>query len=257
MKRSGAGIVPVTVLLSSHIFAGAIIALALTLSIARADGPHFLDPYEELLRTSCESALNNNQIPVDLDLPPGFYDTEFDVPLLHPPVSTAATTCQNFGWVSLPAFRAGTLTVTPINFGRKLDTTRSSDAQFWDCNHSSIQYAVYARPSLFSFRRRVFGLPIIAPARWVFHGGGQLWGWLVNGECTYSVTDPGAPNRQRYTIPSGWGRNSDETPAFFGARIAVLSWSHNDVTIGHTGKDCADPINCWWGTKLRIVTGQP
>jgi len=92
----------------------------------------------------------------------------------------------------------------------------------------------------FHFRRSVF----------VLHGGGQLWGWLVDGECRYSVTDP----VHRYTFPIGWGRDGDATEASLGVRIAVLAWSHNDQGLGHSGRDCADTA-CWWPTKLRIVRG--
>jgi hypothetical protein len=73
----------------------------------------------------------------------------------------------------------------------------------------------------------------------------------VRGECVYRTTDPA----NQYTVPSGWGRDSQETTAVGGLRIAVQSWSHNDTTLGHSGTDCAD-TNCYWPTGLRVTTRQ-
>jgi hypothetical protein len=244
----------------SRIFAGVIaVAAAFTPAIADAQ-THFLPSAQDVLR-SCATALNNGELPVDLHLPRAVPNSlpkgakalrEFLVPLLRQPDhAQEALTCSNFGWADIAASRFGTVTIAP-DWAAPSFASSAPHLQGWDCNHSTIQYGVFSRPVVFfpSFFRHL-GLESPIPlGSWTFIGGGQLWGWPDTDECTHAVTDP----LHRYTVPSGWGRNQEDTTAAIGLRIGVISWSHNDPALGHSGNECAD-TECWWPTTVHI-TGQ-
>lgn len=226
---------------------------------------HFLPRNDSVLR-ACEFRFGQPPpiLPaMDVVLPAGVYDQKFTIPLSRPPISGQPITCNNFGWAQLPAIPHGEVIIEPVWAGRELNRTRSGSAQMWDCNHSKIEYAIYAATSIFlPVGFRFFGgvefQELLLEQRLI--GGGELWGWLMpltarrdggdHGECIYRTTDPA----KRNNAPSGWGRDSQETTTIEGLRIAVLSQSHNDRSIGHSGTDCADPVDCWWPTELRIAT---
>lgn len=224
---------------------------------------HILPSNESALR-ACEFRFGQPPptLPEDVDLLSGFYDQTFIIPLLHPPTNAQPITCSNFGWAHLHAIPHAEVTIEVGWAGRELTRTRTGDAQFWDCNHSSIEYGIFATTSVFfpaslnSFGGFEFQ-ELLLEQRLI--GGGKLFGWLtpreartkdssVQGECVYRTTDP----IRQYNFPAGWGRDSQETTAVGGLRIALLSWSHNDATIGHAGTDCAD-VSCWWPTQVRIA----
>lgn len=225
---------------------------------------HFLPPHDAVLRT-CEFRFGQPEptLPNDVVLPKGEYDFTFIILGPRPPASgQELLTCSNFAWAELPANHRGEVTITPLWGGRQLDRTRSARLQFWDCNHSFIEYGIYATTSLFFPPGLLpFGLELpnlLLEQRLI--GGGQLYGWVmpreartdesVHGECVYRTTDPA----KQYTSPSGWGRDLQDTTTRGGLRIAILGWSHNDVRFGHSGKDCADTTDCWWHMLLRIST---
>ena len=219
-----------------------------------AQTQHFPPPKEDLLRTCGGPGFALPSL--DRTLPTGIYNREFVIPA-HPPVDDTGTvpTCENFGWVRLPPIANAQVLIEPSWDGRQFDPGRQGDSRRWDCNHSTIEYGVFATTSVFlptSFRLLSgFNFTEFFLQRQLI-GGGQLFGWLVGNDCIYKVTDP----LNVYTFPSGWGREVQATTATTGLLIAVQSWSHNDPDIGHTGTDCAlrADRSCWWPTRLLIVT---
>ena len=125
--------------------------------------------------------------------------------------------CSDFSWARGVA-SAG-VAVTPSWGGPNIATTG------WDCNHSSLEYAVYRRDG------GVF--------RYV--NGAIAFGALASdGACHYSVRNsPQQPGADETVVPGEAGE----------LRIAVRAWSHNDPAMGHAGDAC-DSSSCYWPVGL-------
>ncbi|TDB79479.1 hypothetical protein [Micromonospora sp. KC721] len=180
---------------------------------AAHDDPHHPLVGEDLLK-SCVTELNARSLPVDDTLRGDTTSISLVPSYLH-----ARTPCANFGWAAIEAARTFTLSArwggVYINFSP------------WDCNHSSVTYALYRKNT----------------AGWVYRGGGMAYGDLVDGKCNYAASNfPSQESWSRSSITEGAGEY----------RIAVRSWSHDDPDYGHTHNLCADPKECVWNTQVNI-----
>jgi hypothetical protein len=182
---------------------------------AAADDHH--PSSEEILRTTCLARLQAGTIAIDEYKP---FDDSTDLMFL--PAKAQGDPCDSYAWAMLPG-RYGFLTLAPYYAGT--DISMFSAAQnAWDCNHSSVEYAVYA----------------------LFPGGFQLiqysilFGNYTNGSCYHDgsgFASAGAPSASLY--------------AHWNVVVAVKSWQHNDPSIGHTGAYCSGN-ECWWPSFLSI-----
>jgi Polyglycine hydrolase-like, structural repeat len=112
------------------------------------------------------------------------------------------------------------------------DINRFSDRQnAWDCNHSSIEYAI--------FDNQGGGYQLIAYA--------SLFGNydVARHTCRHDGSGFASVGSSAITI--------NNAPASY---IAIKAWQHNDKTIGHTGTYC-DDINCWWPSSFKVNLAGP
>lgn len=172
---------------------------------------------QELLQ-SCVAELNRGTIAANFTFPNGSYNRWFSIPVSANP---SAQTCSSYSWARTSS--------SSMAFGTGPQWAGRSTTSAWDCNHSSIEYALYGKAFLRS---------------WTMIGGGMLWGKLVNGQCTYSVSN----------FPGGWGKDTavGVLPPYAQYAVAVKSWSHNDPNLGHPGTDCG-AASCYWPTNLFVT----
>jgi hypothetical protein len=194
---------------------------------AHADDPNHPNGNFDLL-AQCPSQMDS--LPTDKFILDGS-DQTGDAYVVPAAFGNPSLDCWNWAWseISSVSFGTGATLVKPYGVN-PFRPARNA----WDCSHSEIEYGVYVQFPSPSPEQTAYN------NSWQFWGGGQLWGNYVNGTCWYSVKN----------FPSGWGSDSVAVPAGTEVRIATMTWSHDDATIGHSGTDCSDPINCYWPTWM-------
>lgn len=196
--------------------AGALCASLFAPGAASADPHH--PTGKELLSTTCLEKLKNETIAFDKTIT--YANTAVNV-------SVAAKTqsetdpCSGYSWVVVPGLFAN-LTLKATYGG--VNINRYSDAQNdWDCNHSSVEYAVFNSTS----------------AGYQFASYGNLYGKYVNGSCLHDG--------------SGFASEGSPTTSLYFASatvVAIRSWQHNDPAFGHGGYGSA--LNLYWPSTLGV-----
>ena len=188
------------------------LAFLVGLRTAAADDHH--PSSQEALSTTCLARLNAGTIAFDRSIPYGTAVAQMGV--VEKPQDDP---CNSFGWVVLPG-RYGYITLHPYYNGPNISWF-SDDQNAWDCNHSRIEYAIYAWSN---------GWQLVQYA--------NMFGSYSNGFCDHNE--------------SAFGSVGSSTAALYNGTnivVAMRSWQHNDPTIGHTGAYCGD-INCYRGSSL-------
>jgi hypothetical protein len=174
---------------------------------------------DDPLRSSCVSQIPS--LPIDVDVG---YAYGFPLEITAPSVSNGQQTCRDFTWIGGFFYFFG-------DFDPEWGATPITSSA-WDCNHSSIEYAVYTGYD----------------SSWRYWGGGLMYGKLSDGKCTYSVTNfPQQPGSNTIDLSNG-----ALLPIYTEFRVAIRSWSHNDRSFGHPGNLCSGS-NCYWPTKLLFI----
>jgi hypothetical protein len=195
-------------------------ALTLTASRAGAD-----IQTSQALDVECLNQLNARQIRFDRTVPYGSNTTV----VLDLPAKSQDTVCGAYGWVRFSNGLYNRLHVAPRYNGPDINRFPEIDRQNpWDCNHSSIEWAVYTQTN----------------GTYTKADGGALAGFFENGHCFHDGRGFSSVGHVDATL-------SNVT----GAVVAVRSWQHNDPGIGHTGTYCSD-VNCWWPSQV-VVDRQP
>jgi hypothetical protein len=168
------------------------------------------------LRELCGPSLS--ALPVDAELGDG----ERTVDVVVASHASGAEDCSDYAWAR-GSIEVAAL-VEPVWAGPE------QRASAWDCNHSTLEYAVY--------RRRGEGFE--------YAGGGLAFGSGDGaGGCTYSVSNPPAQlGTDSATVLAGGGDQLTEV------RVGVRAWSHNDPAMGHAGHECAG-TSCYWPVLLK------
>ncbi|WP_437589880.1 hypothetical protein [Sorangium sp. So ce1000] len=99
----------------------------------------------------------------------------------------------------------------------------------WDCNHTALTWGLYAKVTILGG----------STAPWMFVTGGNSFGNLIGGTCTYTPGNPpGGAGVTIATIPV--------TPAGISIeyRLGVRAWQHDDVNFGHPGTWCGGSSEC-------------
>jgi hypothetical protein len=168
------------------------------------------------LRQSCASRLN--ELPVDAEIAAGSSHAEVSVDS-H---AVGEVDCADFAWVR--AFVNESALIEPEWNGPDRDTE-------WDCNHSSLEYAVYRRLA----------------SDWEYVGGGLAYGQLDDGSCRHSVDNfPAQVGSDAVHVQGSTAAEVASTEV----RVAVRAWTHNDPAYGHAGNDC-DALSCFWPASVR------
>lgn len=137
-----------------------------------------------------------------------------------PPARSNDVDCAAFAWAALEI--RGRVAIEPAWGGLPITTSQ------WDCNHSSLEFAVYQRSG----------------AGWYYVAGGLGYGALNGERCSYSVANfPPQSGVDSVTI------SAEDGPSLL---VAVRSWSHNDTALGHPGDACFSE-SCFWPVHLQLV----
>jgi hypothetical protein len=132
--------------------------------------------------------------------------------------------CNGYTWTSFTLPNGPNIHLQPM----PVTNVNSSE---WDCNHTALTWGLYIKPS--------------GGSTWVFLSGGNLYGKLVRGACTYDPTNfPSQSDSQAsWTLPPVPGAQF---------RIATRHWQHDDPAIGHTGQWCQGLTSCNHDTTLLM-----
>jgi hypothetical protein len=131
--------------------------------------------------------------------------------------------CADFAWAR--GALQGSARVSPAWAGPALTTSA------WDCNHSSLEYAVYR----------------LSSAGWQYVDGALAYGALsAQGVCGYSVNNAPRQDGHDETIVLA------EPDATTEVRVGLRAWSHNDPALGHSGSDC-ETLSCYWPVRLSLT----
>jgi hypothetical protein len=180
-----------------------------------AGDPHH--PFGEDLLKVCADEMNRSAFRIDQVLPSTTSST-----MVSTRSDRSRSTCWNFGWseVTVPATE---FTVYPQFSGPDINFS------LWDCNHSSMLYGIYGQAS---------------NGAWVYLRGGLGYGNLANNSCYHDVANFPAQT---------WGANFQTQWGGGKFRIGTQVWSHDDPNFGHPHNLCADPVNCWWNSRLLVI----
>jgi hypothetical protein len=187
-----------------------LLSVVLAAATARADDPHHPSG-RDLLDNVCRPALDAGQIAMDGDWQSN------EVPM---PSKGGGDLCSGYTWTQITG-AMDSLTLAAFYGGP--DINRFSDDQnAWDCNHSSMEYAVFVK------RDGVFKMEAY----------GDLFGKYANNHCSHDGSaSPSVGSFIAHVFHAG------------DVRVAFRSWQHNDMSIGHTGTYCGD-LSCWWPSVL-------
>jgi hypothetical protein len=196
--------------------AGALCASLFAPGAASADPHH--PTGKELLSTTCRDYLQNELSTFDKRIPWAY--TAVTV-ALNAKTQSATNPCSGYSWIAMPG-TYGLLTIKAGYYG--VDINRYSDAQnAWDCNHSSVEYAVY------NWTNGAYQVVSYA----------NLYGNYVNGTCVHDgsgIASEGSPTTSLYTTS--------------GTVVAIKSWQHNDPAYGHGGYGTTP--NLYWPSTLSV-----
>ncbi|WP_437714479.1 hypothetical protein WMF45_49970 [Sorangium sp. So ce448] len=169
------------------------------------------------LPEGCIDELRAGTLPIDLDLGTlSGSDSSVEV------AGFTASECMGYTWLN---FKNGTnaKVMTP-HYGPNVNSSA------FDCNHTALTWGLYFRVVI----------PFASTSTWVFVKGGNMFGSLVGGTCTY---DP-------ENFPHGAGGTSSPLPltsvpgGWVEYRLAVKAWQHDDTHIGHPGTACGGLTEC-------------
>lgn len=174
------------------------------------------------LPEGCLASVRNGSLPVDEQLGIVSGDVRVTLP------GYTDEGCLGYTWAEFYGLFDRTRIIKP-SYGINVSTSE------WDCNHTSLTFGVYKKVTI--------PLPIGGSlTTWTFVGGGQMYGLLVNGTCTY---DP-------ENFPHGLGTKTLTLTTGGTYRVATKSWQHDDVDLGHPGTACDGEDMCHHETKLFI-----
>jgi len=190
--------------------------LLLDSRVAAADDDHHPSG-QDTLSTTCLNRLNAGTLPFDRVIAHGTAVTQMGVV-----AKPQGDPCESYGWLVLPG-QYGYITLQPYYNGPNINWF-SDDQNAWDCNHSSIEYAVYAW----------------FPGGWQMVQYANLFGNYANGNCWHDGTGFSSVGSQVASL-------------YLGTHIVVAmrSWQHNDPALFHTGAYCGD-LNCWRDSSLYV-----
>ncbi|WP_159397900.1 hypothetical protein [Sorangium cellulosum] len=169
------------------------------------------------LPEGCLSQLNSGSLPIHNDFGTlSSFDSTFMVS------GQNESACAGYTWIKF--FNTSNDKVMRPQYGLNVNSSA------WDCNHTALTWGLYMRV-MASWGQ-------VTP--WTFVNGGNMFGSLVSGTCTY---DP-------ENIPHGAGGTSSNviSSSVFGTwieyRLAVKAWQHDDVAFGHPGTWCGGLPQC-------------
>ncbi len=167
------------------------------------------------LRESCATLLSDLELSYD-------FGTVLSSDVTIDSHASGLPDCADFAWAG--GVLQGSALVSPAWAGPPLTTSA------WDCNHSSLEYAVYRRSG----------------AGWQYVDGALAYGALsTEGVCGHSVNNPPRQDGHDETTVMA------DSDAATEVRVGLRAWSHNDPALGHSGADC-ETLSCYWPVRLSL-----
>lgn len=185
------------------------------LCLAREAHAHSVDMSD--LPEGCLSQLRSGTLPIHNDFGTlSWHDSTYAVS------GHNVSGCAGYTWIKF--YNTSNDKVMRPKYGENVNSSA------WDCNHTALTWGLYARVMA------AWGQ--VTP--WDFVNGGNMYGNLVSGTCTY---DP-------ENFPHGAGSTSGNVISSFAPgtwieyRLAVKAWQHDDVDLGHPGTWCGGLSEC-------------